>query len=456
MADFTRFISYLYDYRAGERSRNLGFAKVESRQGMCRLTVCLNHGQVVQRNMALCGYIAEGERVHLVRLGEMERGTRERQWRFPADNLGNCGVTLEQLAGLILLNEERSFFLLSVWHDGQWSAEDIRQAPFWERPAAVLTAAQEESMTPETAAELFLGGMLPGETPVGETSVGGMLSGEPPVGELAVEGMLSGEPPVGESSVGGLLPGALSAGKTEDEHGRYQADAENDKTAAKYMVVSGGTQPGQSDLAAGVGQSEMSLLSSGTARSEGQFPVSGSGQSDMSASGSERSAAAVSDFGHDRSAASASDFGAEQPNVPVSVPGSVQPDLPAVAPQPAQLRESVSAAPDSWRTLCKLFPAARPFEPSAWEVLCISLQDIGRLSPENWVWGNNHFLLHGFYQYHHLILARNRVENRIYLGVPGEFGVNEKFMAAMFGLHQFQRERQGKSEKGYWLTPVRL
>lgn len=453
MADFTRFISYLYDYRAGERSRNLGFAKVESRQGMCRLTVCLNHGQVVQRNMALCGYIAEGERVHLVRLGEMERGTRERQWRFPADNLGNCGVTLEQLAGLILLNEERSFFLLSVWHDGQWSAEDIRQAPFWERPAAVLTAAQEESMTPETAAELFLGGMLPGETPVGETSVGGMLSGEPPVGELAVEG---------------LLPGELSVGKTEDEHGRYQADAENDKTAAKYMVVSGGVQSGQLDSAAGAGQSEMLLLSSGDAQSEGLLPVSAPGQSDMSVSGSVQSGAvvseprsarltaAVSDVGSARSAAAVLDSRTEQPDGPVSVSGSVQPGLPAATPQPAQLREPVSAAPDSWRALCKLFPAARPFEPSAWEVLCISLQDIGRLPPENWDWGNNHFLLHGFYQYHHLILARNRVENRIYLGVPGEFGVNEKFMAAMFGFHQFQRERQGKSEKGYWLTPVRL
>jgi hypothetical protein len=111
---------------------------------------------------------------------------------------------------------------------------------------------------------------------------------------------------------------------------------------------------------------------------------------------------------------------------------------------------------DGWHRLCKLFPAARPFEPSAWEVLCISLQDIGRLPPENWVWGSNHFLLHGFYQYHHLILARQRNENKIYLGIPGEFGVNEKFMAGMFGLERFQRERQGKGDKGYWLAPIRI
>ena len=132
---------------------------------------------------------------------------------------------------------------------------------------------------------------------------------------------------------------------------------------------------------------------------------------------------------------------------------SAKPELTARAQMQPPTPEAI---PDAWRRLCKLFPTARPFEPSAWEVLCISLQDIGRLPPENWVWGSNHFLLHGFYQYHHLILARQRIENKIYLGIPGEFGVNEKFMAGMFGLERFQRERQGKGDKGYWLAPIRI
>lgn len=380
MADFTRFISYLYDYRAGERNRNLGFAKVESRQGMCRLTVCLNHGQVVQRDMMLCGYIAEENEVYLVRLGEMERGMRERQWRFPADNLGNCGVGLERLSGLILLNEERSFFLLSVWNDSRWTAEDIRGADFTEREragqqeplgvyaypvdmsgsaGAVLMAAEEESTTAETSAaekkvtEPRAAGKREAETMAAERHT-------PEVRETASEERASVQTKWGEDD------GAY--------HDRYQSDSENDR----HVMLS------------------------------------------------------------------------------VAPDGAAQVAVPAPVAAPTNSQTGTSAAPEGWRILCKLFPAARPFEPSAWEVLCISLQDIGRLPPENWVWGNNHFLLHGFYQYHHLILARNRVENRIYLGVPGEFGTNEKFMAAMFGLHQFQRERQGKSEKGYWLTPVRL
>ena len=83
MADFTRFISYLYDYRGGERNRNLGFVKVEVRQGMSRLTVTLNHGHVLLQDMSLCGYITEDGAVRLIRLGTMEKGEKDHQWRFP-------------------------------------------------------------------------------------------------------------------------------------------------------------------------------------------------------------------------------------------------------------------------------------------------------------------------------------------------------------------------------------
>ena len=366
MADFTRFISYLYDYRVGERNRNLGFFKVESRQGMCRLTVSLNHGQVLQQNMSLCGYITEDGRAELVRLGEMEKGSRERQWRFPADNLGGLGFGLERLAGLILLSGDRRAFLLSVWNDGLLTAEDIRQGTFLEkaqtrgaieagRRETVESGSREEieyrsrqAIEPANQGDTVLSAAA--EKTIAEEETAAEKASEKVTGKLAGEEMRSDTEEDGPELWKMPVTANKESKQEPDDHTRYQVDRDNDAIAMEKAI----------------------------------------------------------------------------------------------------------SAPDSWHALCKLFPAARPFEPSVWEVLCISLQDIGRLPPENWVWGNNHFLLHGFYQYHHLILARQRVENRIYLGIPGEFGVNEKFMAAMFGLHQFQRERKGRSDKGYWLTPIRL
>ena len=301
MADFTRFISYLYDYKNDTRNRNLGFVKVEARQGTCRIGLSLNHGQVLGREMTLYGYVVKPEeteeRIGLVKLGTMEKGSRERRWTFPMEYLTGKGIRLEQFAGLILLGEDRESFLLSVWSDGPWTTREICQGKRWDESSSKNESILEIDSAPE------------------EESI--------PKDELVLEN---------ES-----IPEEESIPKDE-------------------LILANESAP----------------------------------------------------------------------------------------------------ASDGWTRLCSLFPAARPFEPSAWEVLCISLQDIGRLPPENWAWGSNHFLLHGFYQYHHLILARQRNENRIYLGVPGEFGTNEKFMAAMFGLHHFQRERRGKSNKGYWLTPIRL
>lgn len=96
------------------------------------------------------------------------------------------------------------------------------------------------------------------------------------------------------------------------------------------------------------------------------------------------------------------------------------------------------------------------------EILSIKPQDIGILPREIWVYGNNSFLLHGYYNYRHLILAR--LENpkgrpRYLLGVPGHYYSNEKYMASMFGFPHFVLARKQPDQDGrfgYWYTDIRL
>ncbi len=96
------------------------------------------------------------------------------------------------------------------------------------------------------------------------------------------------------------------------------------------------------------------------------------------------------------------------------------------------------------------------------EILSIKPQDIGLLPREIWVYGNNSFLLHGYYNYRHLILARlNTSEggSRYLLGVPGHYYSNEKYMASMFGFPHFVLARKQPEEDGrfgYWYTDIRL
>lgn len=96
------------------------------------------------------------------------------------------------------------------------------------------------------------------------------------------------------------------------------------------------------------------------------------------------------------------------------------------------------------------------------EILTIKPQDIGLLPREEWVYGNNSFLLHGYYNYRYLILARLHNPQgipRYLLGVPGHYYSNERYMASMFGFPSFVLSKEqpvGDGRFGYWYTDVRL
>ncbi len=68
---------------------------------------------------------------------------------------------------------------------------------------------------------------------------------------------------------------------------------------------------------------------------------------------------------------------------------------------------------------------------------------------------NNSFLLHGFYNYRHVILGK---EGEYYLGVPGVFYEREKMVALMFGFEAFECESGDPKAGtfGYYLRKVEL
>ena len=95
-----------------------------------------------------------------------------------------------------------------------------------------------------------------------------------------------------------------------------------------------------------------------------------------------------------------------------------------------------------WETFRKRYPKIQAFDsPGSIEILTIRPQDIGLLPRENWNYGNNSFLLHGYYNYRYLVFARVRDEargrTRYIICVPGHYYSNEKYMASMFGFPHF-------------------
>ncbi len=116
-----------------------------------------------------------------------------------------------------------------------------------------------------------------------------------------------------------------------------------------------------------------------------------------------------------------------------------------------------------WQHFYKSYPKIQAFDyKGGCDILTIKPQDIGLLPREVWGYGNNSFLLHGYYSHRYLIFARlnsQKGEPRFLLGVPGHYYSNEKYMASMFGFPNFVLSKiqpAGDGRFGYWYTDIRL
>lgn len=70
----------------------------------------------------------------------------------------------------------------------------------------------------------------------------------------------------------------------------------------------------------------------------------------------------------------------------------------------------------------------------------IDIADIRKLPKQNWYLCNNSFLIHGFFNYHHLMVKRvtEASQTKCYLGVPGVYEKPERMMALLFGFPEFE------------------
>lgn len=114
---------------------------------------------------------------------------------------------------------------------------------------------------------------------------------------------------------------------------------------------------------------------------------------------------------------------------------------------------------NKWHQLSAIYPHIRPFQDER-EYLSISPDDFVVLSEKFYKLIHNSFLLHGYYNYRHLILQRmeQRGEVKYYIGVPGNFFDKEKQVAVMFGFESFEcmDEPARSGDYGYYMMRVEI
>ncbi len=113
-----------------------------------------------------------------------------------------------------------------------------------------------------------------------------------------------------------------------------------------------------------------------------------------------------------------------------------------------------------WNFIMENFPPVAPFpSETSFEWVQLELKDLRLLPKSYWHLNNNSFLLHGFFNYHHLLLGRKKDTQPAewFLAVPGVFQNPERVMAAIFGFPDFHSTSEANTKTGqfgYWIRPL--
>ena len=120
-----------------------------------------------------------------------------------------------------------------------------------------------------------------------------------------------------------------------------------------------------------------------------------------------------------------------------------------------QILHDIRMTPDKFEQLLKNYENIKPYADDR-VYISIEPKDFVIMSSEFQHLVHNSFLLHGYYNYRHIILGKEG--DSYYLGVPGVYYEREKNVALMFGFEVFECEG-GKPKSGmfgYYLKKVKL
>ena len=450
MSAYHRLISYIYAYEGGIKGKNTGFAKLETRGTSCRIQVSVR--RVFAGGSPIGVYLLAGQEE--IRIGTLfvRGGNGEFRAVVNCENIEGSGCNMEECCGLTLHETDSAWrAYTTIWEDAVAHAAEVELADVTAEKVREQEAEKEE-------ATRKLAENVSGE--VNSASVGKEKLDE------ASELTRSGEMENQDTSTETEKKEAVNINETD--FGISQSQPEKLEDSNLEIFEDTETMEAVPDISETSDHQEAEIVQEAqTETQQESFQESNQEvQTETQQESSQESyQEAQTEARRKDSQESTREVRKEAlPDSPPDHQEAFQSDSQnQKQPQPDSSKEFSKEDPAEslWNRLRAAYPKVTAFEcADGCEILVIKPQDIGLLPRENWVYGNNSFLLHGYYNYRYLILARlgkPGERGRYILGVPGHYGNNEKYMAVMFGFDRFVRSTRQPprdSRFGYWYTDL--
>lgn len=450
MSAYHRLISYIYAYEGGIKGKNTGFAKLETRGTSCRIQVSVR--RVFAGGSPIGVYLLAGQEE--IRIGTLfvRGGNGEFRAVVNCENIEGSGCNMEECCGLTLHETDSAWrAYTTIWEDAVAHAAEIELADVTAEKVREQEAEKEE-------ATRKLAENVSGE--VNSASVGKEKLDE------ASELTRSGEMENQDTSTETEKKEAVNINETDFGISQPQPEKLEDSNLEIFEDTE--TMEAVPDISETSDHQEAEVVQeTQTETPQESFQESTQEVQTETPKESFQESYQEAQTEARRKDSQESTREVRKEALPDSPPDHQEAFQPGSQnqkqPQPDSSKEFPKEDPAEslWNRLRAAYPKVTAFEcADGCEILVIKPQDIGLLPRENWVYGNNSFLLHGYYNYRYLILARlgkPGERGRYILGVPGHYGNNEKYMAAMFGFDRFVRSTRQPprdSRFGYWYTDL--
>lgn len=466
MSAYHRLISYIYAYEGGIKGKNTGFAKLETRGTSCRIQVSVR--RVFAGGSPIGVYLLAGQEE--IRIGTLfvRGGNGEFRAVVNCENIEGSGCNMEECCGLTLHETDSAWrAYTTIWEDAVAHAAEVELADVTAEKVREQEAEKEE--TTRKLAENVSGEVNSASVGKEKLDEASELtrSGEMESQDTSTETEKKEAVNINETDFGISQP---QPEKLEDSNLEIFEDTETMEAVPDISETSDHqeaevVQETQTETPQESFQESTQEVQTETPQESFQESTQEVQTETPKESFQESYQEAQTEAGRKDSQESTREVQKEMPpDSPPDHQEAFQSDSQnQKQPQPDSSKEFSKEDPAEslWNRLRAAYPKVTAFEcADGCEILVIKPQDIGLLPRENWVYGNNSFLLHGYYNYRYLILARlgkTGERGRYILGVPGHYGNNEKYMAAMFGFDRFVRSTRQPprdSRFGYWYTDL--
>ena len=399
MADYHRFVAYIYEYVDGKKMQNTGFAKIELRNAICRIQIHIQNVRMMDGNVQTFGIVRQPKEsrknnpiILLIGEGQTQGSGFDRRFTVPEEPFVEESYRFEQVCGIYIRSQSGRNWM-TVFDDEPIAIENLG------KPEEIKAETDEENVKKsETDKEAVEENETDKENVgIKENEKSEKSTESEADQELQEETVENESKEVSEATKEEIEQAEKSESSEENinlditEHAKAEPEITSEEMQELQDAVSQKERPKETDEE--ISQKE----TAGKSENENEIR---SAETENKCQGCE--------------------------------PGT----------------------DTRWNRATARYVHFQPVQDEKIEdAIRIQPSDLKILWQKGLRQGSNSFLMHGYYQHQHLLIGKSK-EGGYILGIPGFYG--EKNMAEMFGFPEFRKakaeQKMGTEEQtfGYW------